>query len=145
MIEEFCITDVLYVMNTFSVTGQRVYNLETLRSQASHGTLEDDAPSETEEDTISKAKSDSETDTDTDMELDSDLEYVYDVGMNNPIGVIINSRVVDIDDYYNNIDLYTNSSEENDNNDDAEYYDNGEDYVQGVDVYIDEDGGEDFE
>ena len=142
MIEEFCITDVLYVMNTFSVTGQRVYNLETLRSQASHGTLEDDAPSEIEEEiTSSNAKNDSETDSDT--ELDSDLEYVYDVGMNNPIGVIINSRVVDINDYYNNIDLYTSNSEENDNNDDNEYYDNEEDYIQGVEAYIDEDGGED--
>ena len=113
-----------------------------LRSQASHGTLEDDAPSEIEEEiTSSNAKNDSETDSDT--ELDSDLEYVYDVGMNNPIGVIINSRVVDINDYYNNIDLYTSNSEENDNNDDNEYYDNEEDYIQGVEAYIDEDGGED--
>lgn len=120
MVEEFCITDVLYVMNTFSVTDQKVYNLETLRTQASHGSLEDNAPVEVIDNSVSsKAKSDTETDT------DSELDFVYDVGVNNPVGIIIDSQVIDIDEYYNNIDLYTSSSEEE--NEDGEY----EDEVQG--------------
>lgn len=128
MAEEFCITDVLYVMNTFSVTGQRAYELETLRSQASHGTLEDNAPSEViEENTSSKSKNDSETDTDA----ESETEFVYDVGVNNPVGVIVDSQVVDIDEYYNNIDYYTSS------NDEESYYDDGEDGGQDYDEYYD--------
>lgn len=137
MVEEFCITDVLYVMNTFSVTGQKVYNLETLRTQASHGTLEDDAPSEVIDNTVHVQSSKSETDN------DSEDEFVYDVGMNNPVGIIIDSQVIDIDEYYNNIDLYTSSSDDEENDYEDEEID-GEEYVQGAEEYLDDDGGEEY-
>ena len=127
MIEEFCITDVLYMLNTFSVTGQRVYDLETLRSQASHGTLQDDAPHEAFDDYIDY---DENEDIDT-----SEIQYVYDLGKNNPIGVVINSQVIDIDEYNNNIDYYNglNSEEEEDGGDEEP-----EDYYQDEYGYYEE-------
>lgn len=115
MIEEFCITDVLYVMNPFSVTGSRAYNLETLRSQASHGTLQDDAPSEAIDE---NPNGDKDTETDT----DSETQFVYDVGVNNPVGVMVDSQYVDIDEYYNNIDLYTSSGDDENLYDDEQGY-----------------------
>ncbi len=141
MIEEFCITDVLYLFNTFSVTGSRVYNLETLRSQASHGTLQDDAPSEVPvDDSVSSTTSNIDSDTDS-----SNMEFVYDIGRNNPIAVIIKNQYIDINDYYNNIDYYTSmanepdevsSTEENEFSDDGEYYE--EYYNEYYDEYYEE-------
>lgn len=85
MISEFGITDVLYLMNTYTVTDSRVYTLETLRTQATHGTLKDDAP-ETSAETSSASNSDSDplsSDSDTDT-----VEYIYDVGVNNQVGIV---------------------------------------------------------
>ena len=98
MIQEFEITDVLYVMNSFSVTGNRVYSLETLRTQATHGTLNDAAP---EEDIIDTDKEKKSTDgSDTDSDTYSQTQYVYDVGLNNQVGVYVDSQVVPLDEYY---------------------------------------------
>jgi len=129
MIEEFRITDVLYMMNTFSVTGSRVYNLETLRSQATHGTLKDGAPSEVFDDYAGDFEDDEEN-TDT-----AETEYEYDFVENDPVGVIVESPVIDNNEYYNDIDYYTSSYSEEDvngyyeepsENNDNEY----EDYVE---------------
>ncbi len=95
MIEEFKITDVLYVMNTFSVTGDRSYLLENLRSQATHGTLKDDAPDDNAANEGSKG---SDTAAESDEES-SGVEYIYGVGVNNQIGVIENSQPDDNPNY----------------------------------------------
>lgn len=135
LIEEFCITDVLYALNTFSVSGSGVYSLETLRTQATHGSLKDEAPEyEPPVEEESEIVDDNSADTDTDSD---GVDYVYDVGVNNPIGVMINSQFVDIDEYYNNIDKYTKGDDEeeedfgddlgeDENNEDNEYYENYE-------------------
>ncbi len=89
MISEFGVTDVLYLMNTYTVTDSSVYTLETIRTQATNGTLKDDAP-----DTDVPDSSDSDTDTDFDTESDegygepNEPEYIYGVGINNQIGIV---------------------------------------------------------
>ena len=97
MIQDFGITDVLYLMNTYTVTDTRVYTLETLRTQATHGSLNDDAPSANEDGTDSDSSdSDSSTDkeglfTDLDTESSNEPEYIYDVGINNQVGIVESS------------------------------------------------------
>lgn len=85
-VNDFSITDVLYITNTCTITDQRVYTIETLRTQATHGSLKDDAPEE---------ESDTETDTDSNSDSDSNdtdtIEYIYDVGVNNQVGVVEHS------------------------------------------------------
>ncbi len=115
MIEDFGITDVLYVMNTFTVTSQRAYQLETLRTQATHGTLKDDAPAVYSDD----SDSDSAADTESEDENEDGTQYVYGIGLNNQVSVIEND----------------NGEEEYDGNDDYNYdedynydYDEGYDY-----------------
>lgn len=95
MIEDFGITDVLYVLDTVTVTSSNAYTLETLRTQATHGRLEDNA-TDSEED----GNSDSHAGSDTDIlvsddeygEEESQIQYIYDVGLNNSVGVIENSE-----------------------------------------------------
>lgn len=92
MISEFGITDVLYLMNTYTVTDTRVYTLETLRTQATHGTLKDDAP---DSESDSSSDSDSDSDKKDPLAIDSDtdtVEYIYDVGVNNQVGIVENSE-----------------------------------------------------
>ncbi len=132
MIKEFGITDVIYVMNTFPVTDTRVYSIETLRTQATHGSLKDDAP-----DSDSETDSDSNTDKLKSSDKDTDtIEYIYDVGINNQVGVIEhsdeddNNEISEInnDNYDNeNFDNDDNGNIDNDYEDNADYGDYDED------------------
>lgn len=122
LIEEFGITDVVYIMNTFSAVGQNAYNLETLRTQATPGNLEDNA---TDYDYETEEESESESELE---EVESQGDgYVYGIGLNNVVGV---------DENYND-----GSSEEDYYND----YGDGEDYTYndygGYDDYSN-DGGD---
>lgn len=116
VIKTFKITDVLYVMNTFTVTSQRAYILETLRTQVTNGTIQDDSPIEDIE------EEDSES-TDEESEAEDDIQYVYSVGLNNQVSVIENSQ------------------HENDWGEGEEYYDN-EGYDDGY--YYDYDYDEEY-
>ncbi len=95
MIQEFGITDVLYAMNAFTISDERVYTLETLRSQATHGNLNDDAPKDEDNDSYDSSDSDTEKGSDTDDcdsiddsdNISSEIEYIYGVGINNQIGI----------------------------------------------------------
>ena len=118
MIEDFDITDVLYVVNTFTVTSQRTYQLETLRSQATHGTLRDDAPDSV---TVSSSDSDSSQDTEDENEEEDGTQYVYGIGLNNQVSVIEND---DGEEDYNDNDDYN--------------YDDGYDYEYENDYDYDE-------
>ncbi len=95
MIDEFGITDVLYLMNTYTVTDTRVYSLETLRTQATHGSLKDGAPdndSDSDSDSDSDKKKGSDSDSsDSDEKDPNEIEYIYDVGINNQIGIVESS------------------------------------------------------
>lgn len=94
MIQEFGITDVLYLMNSYTITDTRVYSLETLRTQATHGSLEDKAPSDTDASDTDSSDSDSDKKkipTDSDTESSNEPEYIYDVGINNQVGIVENS------------------------------------------------------
>lgn len=122
MITDFKVTDLLYVTNTFTATGTSVYQLETLRSQATHGKLEDAA---SEVDLSTDSSSDSDTDKTTDTDIQTDDGYIYDVGLNNQVGVAESSEPDGADD-----------------NTSSEMYDN--DYSQTEPGYEDGEVGEDL-
>ena len=92
-------TDVLYLMNTYTVTDTRVYTLESLRTQATHGDLKDNAPgSDSDSDFDSDSDSDSDkndkkkgSDSDSTDSESGEPEYIYDVGINNQVGVVEHS------------------------------------------------------
>ena len=86
IITEFGVTDVLYMLSTYTITGQSVYTLETLRTQATNGTLKDDAP-ETDITVYDNYDDTNDTD-DTDETSPNEPQYVYDIGLNNQISVI---------------------------------------------------------
>ena len=89
MIEDFGITDVLYCLDMFTITTQSAYSLETLRTQATHGRLEDNATDSDESD----SDKDSDKDTDSDSEeTTSGPQYIYDVGLNNSVGEVEESE-----------------------------------------------------
>ena len=91
MIDEFGITDVLYLMNTYTVTDTRVYTLESLRTQATHGDLKDNAPdSDSDSDSDSDKKGSDSDKLGSDKDTDT-VEYIYDVGINNQVGIVENS------------------------------------------------------
>lgn len=130
MITDFQITDLLYVMNTFTATSTRVYQLETLRSQATHGKLQDAAA---ELDTSTDSSSDSDTDSVTDTDVQSGDGYIYGVGLNNQVGVVESSEPDEGD---------TVSSEYSDYSEtEPSYEDNevGEDVINDYEVTIDGD------
>ena len=103
MIEDFKITDLLYAVTTATATSTRAYQLETLRSQATHGRLEDNA-TDTEEDTDNN---NTEKDTENEEGEDNTPQYEYDVGLNNVVSEYVPEE-----------------------NDDYEQYDEGEYYEQ---------------
>ncbi len=86
MIEDFKITDVLYCLDMFTITSQNVYALETLRTQATHGRLEDNATDSDSSDT-DKASDSEANDTEGEASEESKIEYIYDVGLNNSVGI----------------------------------------------------------
>ena len=125
-IGDFGITDVLYLMNTFTVTDNRVYTLETLRTQATHGNLKDNAPDQSDTDTDSDPDT-SSSDTETDTEQTSSVQYIYDVGINNQIGIEESSDIGGLDqasDYYDD----TQQEDQNVYEEDDYSYDYGEEY-----------------
>ena len=151
VIEEFGITDVLYVLNTFIVTDTRVYTLETLRTQATHGSLKDDAPEESDIEDTEDSESDADTE-DTENADNTDdpfagakgkpVEYIYGVGLNNQIGIVESSD----EDYtqsneFEEEDVYTEEEyssetgeqyvyEEEDNNEQTYDYDEDQNYYE---------------
>ena len=129
MISEFGITDVLYLMNTYTVTDTRVYTLETLRTQATHGSLRDDAPEEPYADTDSDKKSSGSDSDATDTEKgENDVEYIYDVGINNQVG-IVESSDEDAGQQY--------EEEQPDYGEEYDYSYEGEDYTADEEDYYD--------
>ena len=109
MIEDFKITDVLYCVDMFTITTQEAYSLETIRTQATHGRLEDNATDSDDTDSSKKKNTDSDSDEET-----SGPKYIYDVGLNNSVGEVEES------DNYENIP-----------NDQYEYPDDGEENYYG--------------
>ncbi len=89
MVEDFKITDVLYCLDMFTITSQNVYQLETLRTQATHGRLEDNATDSDADEPNENADSAITTDTDSEDNTgeESEIQYIYDVGLNNSVGV----------------------------------------------------------
>ncbi|MBQ3969717.1 MAG: hypothetical protein II685_04430 [Clostridia bacterium] len=130
MIEEFKITDVLYALSADTLISTNVYKLETLRTQASHGTLEDNAPEVVSEESADGKKKSSDSDIDLDSDTESEAQFVYDVGVNNAVGIMVDSEVVSIDEYYSSLE----SSAEEDYIDD---YDEEDDYTQDDYEYYD--------
>lgn len=124
MIQDFGITDVLYLMNTFTITDTRVYTLETLRTQATHGSLEDNAPSETDStdsDTSSDKRNGSDGGSSDGESQSNEPEYIYDVGINNHVGIVESSDEDAGSGYENG---YENDYE-NDYDDGGNGYDDG--------------------
>lgn len=115
VIEEFGITDVLLIMNTFSAVGQNAYNLETLRTQATPGDLEDNA-TDYDDDTEEESVADSENE---ESESQGD-GYIYGIGLNNVVGGDEN-----YDDGSSEEDYY---SDYNDGEGDDYTYDDNGDY-----------------
>ena len=109
MIEDFKITDVLYCVDMFTITTQEAYSLETIRTQATHGRLEDNATDSDDTDSSKKKDTDSDSDEET-----SGPKYIYDVGLNNSVGEVEES------DNYEHIP-----------NDQYEYPDDGEENYYG--------------
>lgn len=132
VINDFKITDVLYLMNTYTVTDTRVYTIETLRTQATHGSLRDGAP-DSDSDSDSESDSDkksSDSDTENGEEGTSSVEYIYDVGINNQVGIASSS-----DDDGGNAGYDDNTND----GDDDETVRNDYDYDDGNDDYSYED------
>lgn len=114
MIEDFKITDLLYAVTTNTAIGTRAYQLETLRSQATHGRLEDNA---TDVDNTSEKS----TEKDTENSDGEDNTPQYDVGLNN----IVSEYVPDENDNgeaYDNGDGGGDDNYEYDYNNEVEYY-----------------------
>lgn len=127
LVEEFGITDVLFLMNSYSAVGGNAQNLETLRTQATPGNLQDDASDVDFEDDVAEDSSSDSMDNDNSSDANSYVDNTsYGVGLNNPID--------------NGDDLPDNDESYDDGYNDS--YDDG--YDDGNVEYEVDDGGEDY-
>ncbi|MDE7389659.1 MAG: hypothetical protein K2M82_01785 [Lachnospiraceae bacterium] len=109
LIEKYKVTDILYVMSTFSVTGEEPYVLETIRTQPSGGFPVDE---------VNTSNVTTSSNVSTDSESITSDNYVYSVGLNNRVGVI----ETDSDAAYESIgDEYYSNDDENNGEYDNEY------------------------